>query len=270
MPRTSSRDRVCLKPLRPAPKSGRTVASFGAWGDARQRAAPGTWSAVRIAGVDKRQESHRGEAPHDHFTNAPAPGIRAVCAVRHAVRRAAALRAGRRRGRRGDVEWRQYGLGSHLDGAGAVHDPAGSGAVLRRARAREECALDPHAVLCDRLRSDDRLGRRRLQPRVRRRRHAERLVRGLRQILSRRDRRRHAEGQHSRDRVRDVPDDLRDHHAGAGDRRLRRARALLRHAVVQRAVADLRLLPDRALGVGRWLAAEDGRDGFRRRHWSCT
>jgi Amt family ammonium transporter len=80
------------------------------------------------------------------------------------------------------------------------------------------------------------------------------------------DRGRHGQGQHPRERVRDVPDDLRDHHAGAGDRRLRRARALRRHAALQPALAADRVLPARALGVGRRLAAEERPDGLRRRH----
>ena len=41
---------------------------------------------------------------------------------------------------------------------------------------------------------------------------------------------------------------------------------VLGHAAVQPAVAAAGVLPDRALGLGRRLAAEDGRDGFRRRH----
>src|SRR6516225_9869206 len=47
-----------------------------------------------------------------------------------------------------------------------------------------------------------------------------------------------------------LPDDVRDHHTGADRRRLRRAHEILGHALVHRAVGDLRLCADRALGLG--------------------
>ena len=59
-----------------------------------------------------------------------------------------------------------------------------------------------------------------------------------------------ARADHSRSRLHVLPDDVRDHHAGADRRRLRRAHEVLGDAVVHRAVGDLRLCADRALGVG--------------------
>ena len=59
-----------------------------------------------------------------------------------------------------------------------------------------------------------------------------------------------ARGDHPGDRLYLLPDDLRHHHAGADRRRLRRAHEILGHAVVHRAVGDLRLRAGRALGVG--------------------
>ena len=55
---------------------------------------------------------------------------------------------------------------------------------------------------------------------------------------------------HPRDRLHLLPADLRDHHAGADRRRLRRAHEVLGDAVVHRPVGDLRLFAGRALGVG--------------------
>ena len=51
-----------------------------------------------------------------------------------------------------------------------------------------------------------------------------------------------------------VPDDLRDHHAGADRRRLCRADQVRRRAAVQRAVAAAGLRAGRPLGLGRRLA----------------
>ena len=53
-----------------------------------------------------------------------------------------------------------------------------------------------------------------------------------------------------RNRLHLLPDDLRDHHAGADRRRVRRAHEVLGDAVVHRPVGDPRLRADRALGVG--------------------
>ena len=53
-----------------------------------------------------------------------------------------------------------------------------------------------------------------------------------------------------RDRLHDVPDDLRDHHAGADRRRLRRSHEVLGPVHLHDAVVAAGLLADRALGVG--------------------
>ena len=87
----------------------------------------------------------------------------------------------------------------------------------------------------------DRLHRR-LQPRLsagHRERHRERH----RQPES-------ARADDPRDRLHVLPDDLRDHHAGADRGRLRGAHEVLGDAVVHRAVGDLRLRADRPLGLG--------------------
>ena len=74
-------------------------------------------------------------------------------------------------------------------------------------------------------------------------RHPERHLERHRQSES-------AGGDDPRDRLHLLPDDLRDHHAGADRRRLRRAHEVLGDAVVHRPVGDLRLCADRALGLG--------------------
>ena len=82
-------------------------------------------------------------------------------------------------------------------------------------------------------------------------RHPERHLEGHRQSES-------AGGDDPRDRLHVLPDDLRDHHAGADRRRLRRAHEVLGDAVVHRPVGDLRLRADRALGLGRRRLPADG------------
>ena len=85
------------------------------------------------------------------------------------------------------------------------------------------------------------------------------------QPASRRRRGRHPAGRHaSRDRLRRVPADVRDHHRRADHRRDRRPREVRRLAGLRRPVGDVRLLPGRALGVrvrrrhrarrGGWIA----------------
>jgi Amt family ammonium transporter len=54
----------------------------------------------------------------------------------------------------------------------------------------------------------------------------------------------------SGDRLRHVPVDLCDHHAGADRRRLRRSHEILRHAGVHGGLVAARVLPDRSLGLG--------------------
>ena len=67
--------------------------------------------------------------------------------------------------------------------------------------------------------------------------------------------------------VRGVPDDLRGDHRGADHRRPGRARALFGDDAVRIAVADDRLRPAGAHGVGvGWVPVRPGRDRLRRRH----
>ena len=66
-----------------------------------------------------------------------------------------------------------------------------------------------------------------------------------------------------RDRLHDVPDDLRDHHAGADRRRLRRPHEVLGAVHLHDAVVAAGLLADRALGVGAdRLGARQGQLDF--------
>ena len=85
----------------------------------------------------------------------------------------------------------------------------------------------------------------------------------------RRQQRRHRQSEFARaddprDRLHVLPDDLRDHHAGADRRRLRGAHEVLGHAVVHRPVGDLRLRAGRPLGVGarRHLQLGQRRDAW--------
>ena len=96
------------------------------------------------------------------------------------------------------------------------------------------------------------------------------------------DRQRHRQGHRQsqsagaddpRNRLHLLPDDLRDHHAGADRRRLRRAHEVLGDAVVHRPVGDLRLRAGRPLGLGsgrlprrRQLRRHDQGARLRRRH----
>ena len=70
----------------------------------------------------------------------------------------------------------------------------------------------------------------------------------------------------ARDRLRHVPDDLRDHHPGADHRRLPGAHEVPVRAALLRALAAAGLRAGRPLGLGRRLARDAGRDRLRRRH----
>ena len=94
----------------------------------------------------------------------------------------------------------------------------------------------------------------RLQPGIRRRRCKQPVDRRIRQPVPCGTGPRQPLGHRPGIGVRHVPDDLRHHRAGAGGRQLHPAHALPGPAVVRGAVADLRVLPGRALGVGRRLA----------------
>ena len=70
-----------------------------------------------------------------------------------------------------------------------------------------------------------------------------------------------------RNRLHDVPDDLRDHHPGADRRRVRRSHEVLGDVHLHDAVVAAGLLADRALGLGAVrLGQPDGRARLRRRH----
>ena len=67
-------------------------------------------------------------------------------------------------------------------------------------------------------------------------------------------------------RLRDVPDDVRDHHARPDRGRLCRTHSLQIGSAVLRTVARFRLRARGALGVGGRLSGDARGDGFRRRH----
>ena len=85
---------------------------------------------------------------------------------RHARRRSRGLRPERNADGPDVVGPRSQRLDDDVDGAGAVHDAAGAGAVLRRARAPEEHPLGDGAVPRLRGAGDDPLVALRLQPGV--------------------------------------------------------------------------------------------------------
>ena len=85
---------------------------------------------------------------------------------------------------------------------------------------------------------------RRARPRVPARHRQRHLQDGIAQIPQ------SAGADNSRNRLFDVPADLRDHHRGADRGLVRRADEVLGHAVVHRPVGDLRLFAGRALGLG--------------------
>ena len=80
------------------------------------------------------------------------------------------------------------------------------------------------------------------------------------------ERRTRASGHDSACALHVLPGDVRHHHRGADLRRDRGADALQRLHAVHHALGDLHLRPGGALGLGRRVAGEDGRAGFRRRH----
>ena len=147
---------------------------------------------------------------------------------------------------------RRHRLGRDGDGAGAVHVGAGPGALLRRDGARERGGDACAPVLRRRVPGDGAVGGLRLQPRLRR---EPRGGGGLAPGALRGRRRRVDAGDDSGIALRDLPGDVRRHHAGARRRRARRAPALPRGAAVRRPLLALRLRPGRALGCGAggWL-----------------
>ena len=139
----------------------------------------------------------------------------------------AARERGIRRGCRSRPRHRQHGLAAHQQRARADDDAARARAVLRRPGAREERALALHAVPGVGGRGRRALDPGRLHARLRARATPSSAIS---RSSARRHRHQHALGhlRHPRVRVRDVPGDVRDHHARADDRRLRGAHALRR------------------------------------------
>ncbi len=154
------------------------------------------------------------------------------------------------------VQFGRHRLDAHLRRARADDDHPGPRPVLWRHGAQEERGRHRDDELRHHLSGHDRLRDHHLQSRLHDRlaiprrdqsrlpaRHPERHLERHRQ--SERPR-----GDDPRDRLHLLPDDLRDHHAGADRRRLRRTHEVLRHAVVHRPVGDPGLRADRALGMG--------------------
>ena len=156
----------------------------------------------------------------------------------------------------------RHGVGHHRDRARAVHDAAGTCPVLRRAGACAQPAVRADALLLDLLPGLGALAGGRLQPGVRSGQCGHRRPRAG---IPGRRRHRNPRGHGARGRVLHVPDDLRDHHAGADRRRLSRAHHLSGGAVVQRHLAAPGVRPGRPLDLGRRLARRAGRHGLRRR-----
>ena len=143
--------------------------------------------------------------------------------------------------------------------------------VLRRPRAHQEHAVDPHPGHGHRLHGRPAVVLLRLLDLAGRRRRP--LPRRLRQGLPERHRcefrvcdllewRRH-----SGIRLHGLPDDFRDDHARPHRRRLRRAHEVLGGDALHLPVGDVHLLPDRALGLGDARSGRSGRrrEGARRR-----
>ncbi len=135
-------------------------------------------------------------------------------------------------------------------GAGAVHDAARAGAVLRRPGAAKERAVGPGAMSrhC-RAGHDSLVGGRLLLVFAR----GSPFIGGLQVRVSSRSRcpaERRLLLLGLAERLRDVPADVRDHHAGADHRRDRRANEVRGGPRVRRDLDVRRLLPARAHGLG--------------------
>ena len=153
------------------------------------------------------------------------------------------------------------------DRAGVDDDDTGAGAVLCRHGAQEERARDDGAESrCGRDHLDP-LGDVRLFAGVRRRWPLARYARPL--VPRRNDdgRRQPCGKDDSGSLVHAVPDDVRDHHGGAGGRLGRRPDAVFSLSSVRDRLVHVRLCAACALGVGRRLPRRHGRAGFCRR--SC-
>ena len=162
------------------------------------------------------------------------------------------------------LELGRYCLDADLDRAGPDDDGPGPRVVLLRHGAQEERAVRDHAGVRQLLPCHPDLDRDRLQPGVLRRGAADRRSRP---VSPERHGGRYAQGHDPRERVHDLPDDLRHHHACADHRRRRRPHEVLGAALVHRPVERARLSGDRALGLGcRRLDRRPGSARFRRRH----
>ncbi len=155
---------------------------------------------------------------------------------------------------------RRHRLDDRRHRAGADDDDTGPGAVLFRHGAQEERAGDDGAEPCCRGDDLDPLGGVRLFAGLRRRRSLDRHARSL--VPDR-----HDDGERQPGGEDDpgsafhaVPDDVCDHHGGAGGGRRGGPDAVLGLSAVLRRLVHLRLCAARALGVGR---------RFPRRPWAC-
>ena len=157
----------------------------------------------------------------------------------------------------------RYRVDDHRDRPRAVHDDPGSFALLRGNGQKQERPVGVHAVLCDHRPHEHPVGRLRLQPRIRRRKRAHR--RTFEGVSERRDGG-CDERDDSRDRVHDLPDDVRGHHSGADRRSVRRTHEVLGDAGVHGGLAHPGLRAGLPLGVGRRLARRVRDSGFRRRN----
>jgi hypothetical protein len=165
---------------------------------------------------------------------------------------------------------RRHRLDDRCDCAGADDDGTGSGAVLFRHGAQEERAGDNGAKPCSRGHYFNSLGRVRLFAGIRRRRP---LAWHARSLVSRRHDhgRRQSGGEDDRGKpVHALPDDVRDHHRGAGGRLGRRSNAVLGLSAVFHRLVHVRLRSARPLGLGRRFPRHHGRTGFCRRPRSAS
>ena len=194
---------------------------------------------------------------HASYAQAPAAAPAAAdrtCGSAAPARAAARLR--RQDAREVHAQFRRHRLDAHLDGHRADDDHPGPRAVLRRHGAQEERRRHGDDELRHHLPDQHSLAVVHLQPRVPRRHAVHRRARPRRPARHpQRHIDRHRQSQSAgaddpRDRLFDVPADLRDHHRGADRGLVRGAHEVLGHALVHRPVGDLRLFADRALGVG--------------------
>ena len=160
---------------------------------------------------------------------------------------------------------RRHRLDDRRHRAGADDDDPGAGAVLFGHGAQEERAGDDGAKPRRGCADLDPLGGVRLFAGVRRRRPVDRHARPL--VPRRNDHGRRQSGgkDHPRSAVHALPDDVCDHHGGAGGGRGGRPHAVLGLSAVLGRLVHVRLCAAGALGVGRRLPRHHGRAGFCRR-----